>query len=345
MSASTVPTNMQASSIDRLEDCLRGNILPKIGHLQAAGLTHRRLDQYVELRLNTPKTVNRGTQDHPKWMRIRDKNGKIQCVSRNSVHRELCDIQAILNWAVSKQYLLANPVIGHKKPKKTKKKLKPPTPEETIKILEHAAPHLIRALEISYFVGLRPGAEELFCLTWDDVDFNKATIYVDSAEKGGLPYRIVPIADELMEDLKKWYAEDRKKAAAEIITWRGKPLKSIKKAFNAAKRRAGITRQMRMYDFRHAFASDLLRSGADLKSVSEMLGHSRIDTTVEVYQHTDLLMHRDQIKKRPGLKKKPADEKQGNMLDFQDIKMSKKTAVGQQKMFTSNDQKKDSKNR
>jgi site-specific recombinase XerD len=50
---------------------------------------------------------------------------------------------------------------------------------------------------------------------------------------------------------------------------------------------------------RHAFASILLAAAADLKSVSEILGHSRPDTTTRIYQHTDRAMHEAAIARLP----------------------------------------------
>ena len=56
-----------------------------------------------------------------------------------------------------------------------------------------------------------------------------------------------------------------------------------------------------MYDFRHAFATEILRSGGDLKSASEMLGHTRTDTTTRVYQHTNPEQYRQNIERLPSL--------------------------------------------
>jgi site-specific recombinase XerD len=75
----------------------------------------------------------------------------------------------------------------------------------------------------------------------------------------------------------------------------------VKKAFAGAKQRAGISRRLRMYDFRHAFATFALKKGADLKSVSRLLGHSRVDTTANIYQHVDDEMKRDAIDRLPSV--------------------------------------------
>ena len=86
-----------------------------------------------------------------------------------------------------------------------------------------------------------------------------------------------------------------------LVHYYGRPVSSLKRAWATAKRRAGVTRKLRLYDIRHAFVSSALRSGADLKSVSEVIGHSRPDTTLREYQHVTTDQHRDVVKRVPTL--------------------------------------------
>jgi integrase len=82
-------------------------------------------------------------------------------------------------------------------------------------------------------------------------------------------------------------AADRERGPlAWVVHYHGNRVASLKTAWKAAKSRAGITRRMRLYDLRHLAASEMLAGGADLKSVSEILGHASPEMTLRIYQHT-----------------------------------------------------------
>jgi len=309
-------TDLANSTWTAMQYKLSRVILPDLGHLQAHGITHKRLDQYVTKRLTTPRAVTTGSSKKPVIKHLKNPDGSTRYISRSTVHRELCDIQAILNWAVSKHYLIKNPVMGYKKPKLDNAIIKPPTKTETLAILSQSAPHVIRALKLSFFTGLRPGEKELFRLTFNDVDFDKKTIFIISAKKNGIPFRTVPLHKELLADLVTWQKKDKKIDCHHIINFKDKAIKSIKSAFKAAKRRAGITRRIRLYDFRHAAITNMLEQGADLKSVSQIAGHSRTDTTTKIYQHTSTELLRQQIDRLPDLQTPQNDNK---IIDFKRI--------------------------
>jgi len=254
---------------------LNRNILPAIGELRITDITPGRIDKYVRARI-------------------------LDGVKRSTINRELTDIISILNWAVERRHIKYNPLHKYRKPKIDDEIIFPPTSAEIRAIWTHAKPHLKRAMLISYYTGTRPGGE-LFSLKWRNVDWINKTINITSAKKNGPGGRIVPLHIELITALESWYEEDQKRQDGTIVHYRGQPVASLRKTFTSAKHAAGITRKLPLYAFRHAFATNMLAMGGDLKSTSEMLGHASPKITMQVYQHTDAALHRKNIDKLPGI--------------------------------------------
>ena len=283
---------------------MQGVILPELGETPAVKITARRLGQYVAKRLRDPvrKPIRYGPgRQFLKWKPVVDADGNPKTIKRTTVHRELSDILAVLNWAVDNKYLTYNPAGRFKKPKRDDDIISPPTAEETRRILAESPDHLIRAIVLSAATGIRPGRSELLSVQWNDVDLDERLVFVRSARKGAARSRAIPIHKKFVAVLQRWKKSDAADGLdrGPVIHWNGRSISHFRKSFNSAKRRAGITRRLRPYDFRHQFASAMLGRNIDLKTASELLGHSRPDTTARVYQHTNPQLHRDAIDRIP----------------------------------------------
>ena len=156
------------------------------------------------------------------------------------------------------------------------------TESELAAIHQAAAPHLQWAIQVMMETGVRPGAGELFALRMSDVDYAEKGIWL-ARRKTRSPRALLPLRPEFLDKLRALAALEPGREY--VIEYHGEPVGSLKTAWLAALRRAGITRRLRLYDLRHWFGSSLLRAGADLKAVSELMGHSSPNLTISTYYH------------------------------------------------------------
>ncbi len=150
--------------------------------------------------------------------------------------------------------------------------------------------------ECMYSTGVR--VSELAGLTEADVDFDQGMIRVLGK---GSKERIVPIGSKAMESLHIYLAardiqfpEAGPMGTALFRNARGGRLttRSVHRLLRMELRRCGLWQHLSPHGLRHTFATHLLNSGADLRSIQEMLGHSNLSTT-QRYTHVQM----DQIMK------------------------------------------------
>jgi integrase len=156
------------------------------------------------------------------------------------------------------------------------------TDVELAAIHQTAAPHLRWAIEIMLETGVRPGTTELLALKMADVDFEAGGLWL-ARQKTNSPRSLLPLRQEFLVRL-------RAVALAEpgrswLVEYKGRQVGSLKTAWLWALKRAGVTRRLRLYDLRHWYASRMLSGGADIKAVSELMGHASPVTTMTTYYH------------------------------------------------------------
>ena len=140
--------------------------------------------------------------------------------------------------------------------------------------------------ELVYSSGLR--VSEAVGLNIDDCFFNEAVVRVTGK---GKKERLVPFGSAAEEALRRYLREGRpcllktgRKSNALFLNRFGRRLgrKGIWKNYAALAARNGTS--SKLHALRHSFATELLRGGADLRSVQELLGHVDIGTT-QIYTH------------------------------------------------------------
>jgi len=169
------------------------------------------------------------------------------------------------------------------------------TGTEEIDLRNHAI------LELLFSTGLR--VSELTNLNRDNVNLDRREFSVSG--KGG-KNRVVFMSDTAADTLDQYLAKrfDKDEALFTKVESKKETLKSVKekaedtkeesrgrltsrqieRIVQGAAKKAGIVKQVTPHTLRHSFATDMLRSGADIRSVQSLLGHANVATT-QVYTH------------------------------------------------------------
>jgi site-specific recombinase XerD len=148
------------------------------------------------------------------------------------------------------------------------------------------------ALSVGYGAVLR--ASEICMLKVGDIDSDRMLIHVDQGK--GLKDRKVMLSPGLLELLREYWREAR--PAGWLFPGQQKitPLSSrqLNRAFNTAKRMAGIGKPATLHTLRHSFATHLLEANTDVRVIQVLLGHAKL-TTTERYTHVATRTIRDTV--------------------------------------------------
>lgn len=194
-------------------------------------------------------------------------------------------IKTVFKWARHRHYLDVMPEWPDV-PDARYQHFVPPSQDEIARMLEAAPPHIQRVIIVGSRLGVRIGRCELFKMRWDDVDWKRGVVRVKAAKKNlSEPWREVPIKDSLMPLFRHWYEDDLWIRAEYIIHYNGHQMVSIQRAWSEMLKRAGISRRIRPYDLRHAFATEAIAAGADIGTVAKLLGHANANMVLQHYQH------------------------------------------------------------
>jgi integrase/recombinase XerD len=136
-------------------------------------------------------------------------------------------------------------------------------------------------LFVAYGGGLR--IQEACRLKKHDIDSKRKMIHVHQG-KGGKD-RYVMLGDRLLQILREYWALTQPSGDYLFPGKRGyMDYSTVCAAFREALRVSGIKKHVTIHCLRHSFATHLLESGVDLRTIQVMLGHASIQTTAH-YTH------------------------------------------------------------
>lgn len=154
---------------------------------------------------------------------------------------------------------------------------------------------------LSLYTGLRLG--EVLALKWKNIDIKNKLIYIDksvgsisqnhktltieSSPKTQSSIREIPISKKLLDLIK--VLRQNSKSDYVITSHNGKQIqpRAYQKSFENLLKKLHI-KHYGFHALRHTFATRLLENGVDIKTISELLGHSSPTITLNRYVHTNL---------------------------------------------------------
>ena len=281
--AEVVGPRLRPATLSSYRETLRLHIVPMLGR--------------AKLRALTPAHVRRLLAD-------RAASG----LGPRSVQIVHSTLRSMLAEAVREELVERNVAAIVRAPSVQRAEVQPWSPDEAATFLRSAADHRLYGLfAVGVAIGLRKG--ELLALRWADVDLEQGLLQVrrtvQRLPEAGLVFgppkssrsrRTVPLPDISVRVLRA----HRARQAAEVLAlgpaWVEAGLvftstvgtviepRNLSRLFDELISQAGV-RRIRFHDLRHTCASMLLAQGVPARVVMDVLGHSQLAITTDLYSH------------------------------------------------------------
>jgi integrase len=265
-----LPTKYKHSTQKNHQHIMEKHLLPRFGDFALSDVTTQTIQSYVTHLTKAayaPKSI-----DH--------------------IHDVL---SAILRSAVKWGHLHANPARGVEMPRLKTIRPKWAFTVEQATALAAQLPWLLprTLVGLALLTGLRRG--ELFALRWRDIDEPNRSLHVRAAVYEGVfddpktlaSLRTIPLPDAALQLLRAWKARARRTAAHELIfsTVSGKPISpnNVLRRWVWPACQAADVERATWLTFRRTYSSWAHDKGVPAKVVAQIMGHTKVDTTINVY--------------------------------------------------------------
>lgn len=288
--------SIKPSSYVSYRTCYQNYICDYFGELTVGNISSFMINQYVSALLECGKEDGGG-------------------LSATTVQVILILMKSVFAYGET-EYELKNPAKNILLPKSEHKEIEVFSDEEIERIRANALCGDCKTLGIllCLYSGLRIG--ELCALRWENIDLENQTIYVRKTlqriknpdsdlpktvvmiddPKSARSIRDIPIPTFMLGKL----AEFRKSAAANFYFLTGSAKftepRTYQNRYKSFLKEIGVPYK-NFHVLRHTFATECIRHGIDVKTVSDLLGHASVKITLERYVHSDMDMKRRQLEK------------------------------------------------
>ncbi len=285
------------STLHRYEYLIKSHIIPELGILKLNDISVIMLNDFAEQKLKSGAKSNNGE------------------LSKAYVRSIMLLVDSIMSFSAKEGWCLPLKSKIYK-PIPDKKEMQVLTSAQQItlekKLFADFSPTAAGIL-ITLQTGLRIG--EICALEWNNINFKNKTINIrstvtriknqkENAQKTSLfidtpktknSIRDIPISDKLCEYLKKLKSISN----SQYVT-SNTPFFISTRTFEYRYHKIMEQYQMPKINYhtlRHSFATRCIEYGVDIKSLSEILGHSNVSITLNTYVHSSIELKRTQLSK------------------------------------------------
>lgn len=219
---------------------------------------------------------------------------RVRQLESSSIARKVSAIKHFYQFSIRQKWIKYNPVSRVKIKQKRQNMVTTLTFDQVVACLDSCDNSLVGERDrlifhILYACGLRLSE----CATLQILSFDMHQNLVKVIGKGDKE-RIIPFYDALKDELLDYIKNTRPQFLKEnhqtlFVNQRGQPLsmRSIQNIIETIGEKAQLPFSLHPHILRHTFATHLLEHGADLLTVSRLLGHENLSTT-QIYTHVSV---------------------------------------------------------
>ena len=285
---SYVKIRIKESTYARYYDLIRNHVIPALSDVKPAQLSNSHIDTFIK--------------EKSLYGRLDGKGG----LSSKTVRDLLSLMKQILRYAEKKNYI-SNFDYDIIAPKQQQRELPIFALSEQEQLVTYAKKNInlcTIGILLSLYTGIRLG--ELCALQWCDINLDWGTVQITKTiqriknvdgnskfktkivigkPKSQKSIRTIPLPDFFIEYLLQF--RDRQNSKYYLLSGQSKYIEPriFQTRFKKYLKKVGIDNK-NFHSLRHTFATRAIESGFDIKTLSEILGHSSVKFTLENYVHT-----------------------------------------------------------